>query len=145
MDLRCYTLLKPCPSPTISLDLPDLGLKRSWPLSELTAVPPEGRLRELAGIEEGATPGTGAVACHAFLYLLTHICGDKLRYAYCWYYQWRITVQYELAALIHCRQFLIPTTKPTPLFSITQRWIGSVGSSHSSSWCWFGLFGSLLC
>ncbi len=79
VDLRCYTLLKPCPSPTISLDLPDLGLKRSWSLSELMVVPPEERLRELAGV--GDTPDTGAVACLAFLYLLTHICGDKLRYA----------------------------------------------------------------
>ncbi len=80
MDLRCYTILKTSPSSVVTLDLPDLGLKRSWSLSELTTTPTEMGLRGLAGIGEGVTPGTDAVACLAFLYLLTHICGDKLKY-----------------------------------------------------------------
>ena len=66
----------------MTLDLPTLSVSKCWPLSELalpTAGEGEERLRELAGVKEGVS-STDSMACLAFLYLLTHICGDKLRY-----------------------------------------------------------------
>lgn len=75
-------------SPRITLSLPDLGLNRSWLVSELggnlnqslTANEHIQALRQLVGIsDEENTPSTGSIACLAFLYLLSGIYGDKLK------------------------------------------------------------------
>ena len=74
---------------TITLDLPDLCLTKSWLISDLWCSLNKPldhdectqTLRRFAGIsEEDKTPTTDAVACLAFLYLLINIYGDKLKY-----------------------------------------------------------------
>ena len=88
LDLRCYLCLAPGQDGKVSLNAPDLELRREWTLTEvgekLGAVGKDYQarlavLKELAGIEWGdETPSTPAVATLVFLFLLVNIYGTQL-------------------------------------------------------------------
>ncbi|CAI8035458.1 Mevalonate kinase [Geodia barretti] len=83
VDLRCYVVLKQVEDATITLDLPDFDHHVQWSLLTISSLhtlqtaTEMTELKELAGVTS-ESPATQNTATLVFLYLLTHICREKL-------------------------------------------------------------------
>ena len=81
LDLRCFLLLRS--SSELVLELPDIRVRKSWDVQELTTiVEDEGSsleaLKRLSGILPGTEhPSAQSLATYAFLYLLFGICKEE--------------------------------------------------------------------
>uniref|UniRef100_A0A8C5LLR4 Mevalonate kinase n=1 Tax=Leptobrachium leishanense TaxID=445787 RepID=A0A8C5LLR4_9ANUR len=94
LNLRTYLRIRPCSNNTVQVNLPNIGAKLSWDISELQTLLPHFQanltqeptsptpdhlaiLKKFAGFAEGSID-TQSLAVLAFLYLYLSICGKDL-------------------------------------------------------------------